>query len=276
MNPFPRIRGGAADPASVRADLLEFHAAHPGITESTIGTCVTGSGHTGYDILADQLEPDHRVVADLGAGNGPLLERLARLPHLTRIVGVDACAEELGRVRTRDARVERRADLPSGLDAVLSHHAFYLFQPPEPVIEDLARALRPGGLFAWVSTSGRTGEHPIYVELLTRMAERVRGAVPHFSGWGDRRQWTRTGRDTLFAGAAWAPLVEKDFVLILREPPEQIVERLLGFFYSAWLCDRDELRAVWTALLPAGPDGRAVLEWPWTVVSARRTGDLEA
>ncbi len=272
MTDFHRVRAGASDPAAVHADLMDFHAAHPGVTAATIGACVTGSGHTGYDILIDQLEPDHRVVADFGAGDGPLLTRLARLPHLTRIVGVDTCAPELARVPIRDPRLELRADLPSGLDAVLSHHAFYLLRPPEPVVDTFAAAIRPGGIFAWVATSGRTGEHPVYVEMLTRMSEQVQRAAPHFSGWGDRRQWTRAGRDALFAGPAWDRLVEKDFVLILREPAAQIVDRLLGFFYSAWLCDREALRAAWLPLLPAGPDGLAVLEWPWTAVVARRSG----
>lgn len=268
--PFPRLRAGATDPASIEADLVAFHTDRPGITEATLGACVTGSGHTGYDILVDQLDPADRVVADLGAGNGPLIRRLVARPHLSRIVGVDACAAELGRVGVSDPRVELRADLPDGLDVVLSHHAFYLMRPPEPVVGRLAQVLRPGGRFAWVTTSGRTGEHPVYVELMRVMGEHLLAAVPHFPGWGDRRQWTAAGRRALFPAPLWGPLVEKDFVLIVREPPDVLVDRLLGFFYSAWLVDRVSLRRAWRELLPVGPDGNAVLEWPWAVVIAER------
>lgn len=274
---FARVRAGAADPASILADLVAFHTAHPGITEASIGACVTGSGHTGYDILVDQLDPGHLAVADLGCGNGPLLERLARLPHLTRIVGVDACAAEQARVRANDPRLEFVESLDSleagSLDAVLSHHAFYLFQPPEAAIASIRRVLRPGGILAWTTTSARGGEHPITVELLTLMSGLVSEAAPHFRGWGDRRQWTPSGRDGLFDGAAWEPLITKDFVLLLNEPPERILGRLADFYYSAWLADRERLLRTWREVLHAGPDGLAVLEWPWACVIARRAID---
>lgn len=275
MGHFQRIRSGQVDPEAILADLVAFHTELPGITEATIGVCTTGSGHTGYDILVDQLAPDHRTVADLGCGNGPLLDRLAVLPHLTRIIGVDACAAEQARVRTRDARLSFVPSLDAigtgSLDAVLSHHAFYLFQPPEPVVASIARVLRPGGIMAWITTSARGGEHPITVELLTLMSGLVSEALPHFRGWGDRRQWTPAGRDVLFGGPEWDPLVTKEFVLLLREPREVILRRLADFYYSAWLVDRERLLATWRGVLRDGPEGQAVLEWPWACVIARRT-----
>lgn len=273
---FDRLRAGHSTPEDVLADLVDFHAAHPGITEATLGPCRTGSGHTGYDVLVDQLRPEDRAVADLGCGNGPLLERLAALPRLERLVGVDACAAELARVRVKDPRLTLGEALPDGLDAVLSHHAFYLMRPPEPVVEALARALRPGGLFAWITTSGRTGQHPLYVELFTALAPLVAEAVPAFPGWGDRRQWTPAGRQSLFPAVDWEPLEEKDFVLLVREPPEVLFERLAGFHYTAWLVDRARLREAWMPLLRPGPDGLVDFEWPWACVIARRRAVLPA
>lgn len=273
---FDRIHRGGATPDDVLADLLAFHTAHPGITEATLGPCRTGSGHTGYDILAEQLEPDHVAVADLGCGNGPLLERLAQNAALQRIVGVDACAAELARIRTQDPRVERTDRLPQGLDAVLSHHAFYLMRPAEDVVASLAAAIRPGGIFAWLSTSIRGGQHPIHTEMMTIMAGMVTDTVPPFPGWGDRRQWTPAGRDALFAGGAWETLETKDFVLLVTEPPERLVQRVMDFYYSAWLVDRERLRREWLALLPPDADGNATLEWPWALIVARRTGERTA
>lgn len=280
---FERVLAGGATTDDVLADLIDFHTAHPGITEATIGACRTGSGHTGYDILAEQLEPTHLAVADLGCGNGPLLERLAAIPTLTRIVGVDACAAELGRLRVHDPRIELLASLPgrpaarddeqpaAQLDAVLSHHAFYLMRPAEDMVEALAQAIRPGGLFAWISTSIRGGEHPIYIEMMTTMSGMVADKVPPFAGWGDRRQWTPAGREALFAGPAWEPLQTKEFVLILHEPPERLIQRVMDFFYSAWLVDREALRRAWLPLLPPDEHGNATLEWPWACILARRT-----
>ena len=177
---------------------------------------------------------------------------------------------ELARVAVRDLRVELAERLPERVDAVLSHHAFYLMQPPEPVVADLARAIRPGGLFAWTTTSARGGEHPLYIEMMTTMSAIAAESVPPFPGWGDRRQWTPAGRRELFAGSEWLPLEEKDFVLILREPPEAVVSRMMDFYYTAWACDREKLRAAWLRILRADSDGLAHFEWPWACVVARR------
>ena len=287
---FRRIRGADAPPSpeSVLADLVEFHTARPGITEATLGTCTTRTGLTGYDVLVNHVPASARVVLDLGSGNGPLLERLlAKRPDLTRVVGVDLCRADLDLARRRlpDPRLELREERAQALgiasacvDAVLSHHAFYLMDPVEPVVSEVARVLRAGGVFAFVTSSPIGEQYEPFASMMTRFGELTAGDNPHFRGWGDRRVWSREGLSALFFDSNVgfvAPLSVEGFTLVIEEPLSALVARLMSFFYSVELqqpATKLELRRAWSELLQATctPDGRAHLELPLACVSLRR------
>ncbi|MBI2390783.1 MAG: class I SAM-dependent methyltransferase [Deltaproteobacteria bacterium] len=277
MRPFfPRVRGGSRDAAAVLDDLVEYHRSNPGVTEATLGALTTRDGRTGYDLLAERVAAGAQAVLDLGCGNGPLLERLLTLP-LARVVGVDLCAAELALARARcgdDPRLELleasgHAFDVRDLDAVVSHHAFYLMEPIEAVIANVARALRPGGTFAWITSSPRAAEHPVFAALMTRFAAITRREHPTFGGWGDRRVWSEEGLRSLFSPELFTPFSIDDFVLVAREPSEALADRLLRFFYSAELQSdegRAETRRAWLEVL----DGRDRVELPWAMVTMRR------
>lgn len=193
---FRRLRGATAPPsgADVLADLVEFHTARPGITEATLGACTLSDGRTGYDLLASHVPEGARAVLDLGAGNGPLAARLlARTPRLEQVAAVDACASDLALARQRAGADDRllvltepaqALSLPdASMDAVLSHHAFYLMRPIEPVVRQIARVLRAGGLFAFVTWSSRATTLSPFTELMrVRRAHCARH--PAFPGLG--------------------------------------------------------------------------------------------
>jgi len=277
-------------PEDVLADLIEFHTARPGITEATLGVCTTAEGKTGYDLLVERLPAGARNVLDLGCGNGPLLERLAaRTPRLERIYGVDLCASdlELARARVADERVVllcepgQALSLSDGtVDAVLSHHAFYLMDPVEPALAEIARVLRPGGVFAFVSFGPGHGPPEPLETMMQRFGELTQRDNPHFKGWGDRRVFSSEGLDALLfrSGVGFAgPLHVEPFVLELVEPSQALVARLMGFFYSVELEKaetREELREAWLTALAstAGVDGNARLEFPLTMVWVKRAG----
>src|SRR5262249_50288200 len=154
---FPRLKGRTAEPEEVLADLIELHRARPGITEATLGGFRDREGKTGYDLLA---EKGRGVVLDLGCGNGPLIAALGG-----RGIGIDAWEPEVELARKRfpeaTIHVARAQSIPladASVDTVLSHHAFYLFDPIEPVIAEIARVLRPRGTFAFATTSFRDRE----------------------------------------------------------------------------------------------------------------------
>jgi len=143
--------------------LQAFHARHPGATADVFERGVTGDGTTSYELLADLVQPGQRVL-DLGCGDGPLLALLRRRGHpAAALVGVDASAAELDRARRRpeidgvDLRCERgeRTSLAaSSVDVVASHLAFMLFSEPHQTLDEVARVLRPGGVFATVVGGG--------------------------------------------------------------------------------------------------------------------------
>lgn len=288
MAPFTRIRSLDREPEAdeILEDLIEFHRERPGITERTLGECTTADGRTGYDIAAAAVPHDARTVLELGCGNGPLLERLLARRGIERVIGVDACASdlELARVRCIDPRLlllNERGDTFSveraSIDAVVSHHAFYLMRPPEVVVARIAHALRPGGVFANVTTSMEPEKHPRVVAMMEAFRALTAPEVPHFTGWGDRRVFSRAGLTELLCeepGGFAEPLEISEHTLEIREAADVLADRLIAFFYSAHLQSpetRDELRRAWIEMLSADATAEiAHLSFPFALVVARR------
>lgn len=213
-------------------------------------------------------EKGRGVVLDLGCGNGPLIAALGG-----RGIGVDACAPEIERAQARlpeaTFHVARAQALPiedASVDSVLSHHAFYLFDPIEPVIAEIARVLRPGGTFAFATTSFRDREEfPVFSRLMRDFGENTKRDNPTFTGWGDARVWSKEGLAQLLS-ARFRPFTIEEHVLTIEEPPDALVERLARFFYSFELqspASRAATRASWRETLAEGR-----LDFPTAIVTA--------
>lgn len=290
---FSRLREALSRPSAEEheRDIVAFHAVNPGITERTLGAARTEQGRTGYDLLALAVPPAARVVLDLGCGNGPLLASLlGHRPALESYLGVDACEPDAALARARfagDPRVRvhtaRAQSLPledASVDAVLSHHALYLFDPLEPALREVARVLRPGGLLAFATSSPESARYPLFGAMMRAMSERTVREAPHFKGWGDPRVWDREGLEGLLLrspGGFDAPLRVEPYVLRLREEPAVLAHRLAEFFYSAQLHRphvREGLERAWVELLAPTADaqGLAHFEWPLAQVELRRSG----
>lgn len=94
--------------------------------------------------------PGERIL-DLGCGTGHLTARISKSG--ARVVGIDS-SEEMVRAARRaypdiDFRVAdaRALDFREEFDAVFSNAALHWIRPPEPVIDSVWTALRPGGRF---------------------------------------------------------------------------------------------------------------------------------
>ena len=288
---FRRIRSsvGAPDGDAFLGDLIDFHSERPAVTEATLGALRTEDGRTGYDVLVDEVAAEAHDVLELGCGNGPLLQTLLRArADLTSVIGVDACGPELdlARIRIHDSRLRLECtpaqSLPladASVDCVLSHHAFYLFVPIEPVIAEIGRVLRSGGRFSFVTTSFRPMDPTsVLAQLYARMNPRTSAEVPHFRGWGDRRVWSTAGLEELFfaRGAPFvSPLAIRELVVSIREPPQALCDRLMRFFYTVELqgpVAREELRADWIDVLSKNVDaaGNARFDMPSACVTVTR------
>lgn len=98
-----------------------------------------------------------RDVLDVGCGTGRLLEKAAERWDGVRMTGIDTSAEMIGEARRKhdgDARfVFKQGDasalpLESGsFDAVVSTMSFHHWRDQAAGIREVARVLRPGGLF---------------------------------------------------------------------------------------------------------------------------------
>ncbi|MFI6172708.1 class I SAM-dependent methyltransferase [Nocardia sp. NPDC051052] len=97
------------------------------------------------------LIPSHSLVLDLAVGTGIVAAELDALGH--RVVGIDLSAGMLRRAARRLPGKVARADatalpLPSGsVDTVTAVWLLHLVDDAEPVLAEVARVLRPGGLF---------------------------------------------------------------------------------------------------------------------------------
>lgn len=145
------------------ADFLrEWHARYAGTTSDTFwcGRLDTTGGST-YELLVEDvasLKSPAKVI-DLACGDGYLLELLARRLPAVALVGVDVAPQELDLARRRScaenvALLEAPGEalpLPDrSADAVVCHMALMLFDDARAVIQEVARVLRPGGIFAAV------------------------------------------------------------------------------------------------------------------------------
>src|SRR5579864_3918483 len=171
------LSGEKTSPEDWQQHLREVHARLPGMTSAFSSRYTTSSGKTSYDVLADTAVVAARAldrpvdVLDLACGDGYLIELcLRQLGGDIAITGVDLSEDELDAARRR--LTGRSASLLIGFaqslplaaatfDVVLCHLAFMLMVPVEPVVQELARVLRPGGVFSAVvgSTSNPASDH---------------------------------------------------------------------------------------------------------------------
>lgn len=131
-------------------------------------------------------------IVDLACGTGATAEAcLSRMGARAELFGVDASADmvEVARANVHDPRarfevasaasVESVLDPP--VDRVVCNAAFWQFPAPRPVVEAVARLLRPGGLFVFNVPAERIRGEPAPVHpfqaALAREVERARGAV---------------------------------------------------------------------------------------------------
>ncbi len=245
----------STDTPSTEAFLRDYHRHHPGITARVFARGRTDDGLSSYDLLA-ALVPDGDVgrarVLDLGCGDGYLLERLlARGLSPDRIAGADMSPEELSLARRRVPGVrllcERAQTLSLAADSfdyVLSHLAFMLMSEIDTVVEQLARILVPGGLFATVVGGGpRLGDaFERFVDLLNEFFRDRPGRPPPI---GDRRAYSDQGLAELFAPASgFEPPTIRDAGLHLDGPFEAVWASLSSVYdlHGVSARDRDEFR----------------------------------
>lgn len=226
--------------------MREWHARYPGTTSATFwyGT-VDGDGRSSYAILVEDvaLAGNAETVVDLACGDGYLLSLLADRFHHARLIGVDMTPEELALARERrlpdkvTLRTAHAEELPfddAGAGAIVCHMAFMLFDDAQAVCRELARILRPGGIFAAVlgPAPGSSGLVQRFGALLHE-AEDAEG-LPRLDV-GDPATFAEGSLRALFGSDTWSDLLVEDIQLRFEGTDEQVRATLLGMYNVARL-----------------------------------------
>jgi len=251
-------RGDRPDAAALRAHLAAVHRAAPGFTEPCAARCVDAAGRSSYDWLAELATGG--AALDLACGSGVLLERLHRRDPGLRLTGVDMSADELALARAR--LPDGAATLTEGLaqampavpdasqDAVLCHWALTLMDPLPPVLAEVARVLRAGGVFAAL-VDGPPGIAPGYAEVSDLIYDRARAATPRLgeAELGDVRARDAAALAALAATAfPGARITVEHAVVAVSDAPRVLADLASGFFYAAFLLPDDDRAAMLAAL----------------------------
>lgn len=162
-------------------DLLDRYHARAGRTVEVFADWQDIRGRTTYGRMVEDVraivDPATSRVLDLACGDGYLLGLLSEV-GLERLCGVDRSQSELRAARTRlgpaiELRNEdaRSLSLPTrSIDVVTCHMALMLMGPLEPVLEQIARVLAPGGVL--LATLNRPLYDPAY-ELYRRLLQQI-------------------------------------------------------------------------------------------------------
>ncbi|RFF29744.1 SAM-dependent methyltransferase [Wenzhouxiangella sediminis] len=114
--------------------------------------------------LQERLEAGIRVL-DAGCGRGLALVEMARRYPCSEFVGYDLCAEAFEPTRARcreegldnvrfEARDLRDFDEPGSFDFIASFDAVHDQADPQRLLDGIARALRPGGVYLMQDIAG--------------------------------------------------------------------------------------------------------------------------
>ncbi len=195
--------------------LVEAHRKEPSMSPAAFAQCQNSQGFTSYEWAAESIKglKSPSCVIDLACGDGFLIPSLqTRLPASCSIIGVDMADSGLeiarsrklpGSVKFLKARAQDTGLAAGSVDAVVCHMGLMLMLPIEPVVDELVRLLKPGGLVTAVvsNRSVRTGP---FKEVLDIVGKTLHDKFPNMASpvTGDPRSETREGMESLFEGKA--------------------------------------------------------------------------
>lgn len=146
------VEGMPTPPFLSWADYLaDFHAMRTGMTEDVLQRSVAGAG-TPYQWLARSVSAGATTVVDLACGSGAMTRELATEGRT--VIAIDISEPELREAQSRSAGTFVLADarqLPladESADAITSSMGLAVVHPTADLLEEVARVLRPGGVFA--------------------------------------------------------------------------------------------------------------------------------
>lgn len=274
-------------PEDIVQFLMRVHNIKPGLTEHVFSTARDKEGCSSYELLCREGEPlAGKTAVDLACGSGPLTSRLAfRVGPFGHVVGIDLNSSELALAKTRlsgaantefSAESAQSISLPSAsADAVFCHMAFMLFNPVAPVVNEIARILKPGGVFAAVVTAIEPPP-PVFSEAIGKLTGALREEIPHFEklSWGQPETGTRAGLQRLFSAdfGFSADLQTTSFEVVIRDRPQKLPDRILPAFYYSELLSKEgvvRVKTEWQMIFECQQDSKGLAAFPFPLTLFR-------
>lgn len=253
--------------SEIEAFLVRVHGAEPGMTSRSF------AGHGSYRRLVEAIGEDGEVggpVLDVGCGDGYLLERVAERYPGAPLVGVDLSEAELALARERlpDAELHRcRAQsLPladRSMAAVVSHLALMLMDPVEPVLSEIVRVLRPGGVAALAVASDRepsAGVWPLFGAIFREVRDAAGAELLAFP----RQLVSRDGLAAATAAAGMSDVQVVEYEVDLGGSVDEVWE-MVRVTYGMPMLDeggRAAVEAAFRERAPRDAAGRVALRMP--------------
>ena len=213
--------------AAWEAYLGAFHKGTPRASTIAHELFADPRGKTSYARFVGILErfpsPSKIAVLDIGCGDGRLVDHIRLLTgDAARIDAIDIVPEEIERAaawgRKANFVTGRAQSLPfenGAYDAVLSHFAFGIMSPIEPVVKEIERVLRPQGFFATLSVQRGSAREDL-AELVTAFhQELAAGAIVRLGPQIGDQQTTPAGIGALFAAAGSTRVMRHEAVQFL-------------------------------------------------------------
>ena len=252
--------------------LVDWHGQKPGETARAFAALRDAEGRSSYDRLVACVRPGDRVL-DLCCGDGYLLERLLDAGAGTA-AGLDLSPAELGaaaaRLGGRALLTQGRAQalpFPDGaFDLVTCHMAFMLLHPVEPVLQEIARVLAPGGRFAAVV--GHTSRSDsAWGQLVARLLPLSFRPIQ----LGDPRLHTAEGARALLDG--WGAVQVETIDAQAAASPAEIWAWLQGTYIPDLISAADLAAletAFWAEIAPTAAGDQLRVEHSYRLIQATR------
>lgn len=233
--------------------LLDFYRDVHHHTLGSMPGVLTTLRKSSYRVLADCLAGpvEDLHVLDLACGDGEMIaDLLAKGVAAENLTVIDASQAQIDRVKQRfpvafrsEAALAQDLPLPdSSQDAVLCHMAFMLMRPLDEVLHELARVLKPGGMFAAVV--GRAGKpEGIDLKIGHLLGPYFEAQRPDWlkQGFGDPRVLDAQGFDAYLKGfTAFRSLTQTPFKWLMSMTVDSYLDFLRRNYVWFLLKDQDK------------------------------------
>jgi ubiquinone/menaquinone biosynthesis C-methylase UbiE len=267
----------ASQLSAVEKFLIHFHDRRPGLTANVFGDlpirCSGRDFNSSYDILADSVPMDEAnlKVLDLACGDGFLLSKLvARQQRGLALNGMDMSQGELAHAQLRlkgsaalyCGRAQAMPLESRSFDYLLCHMAIMLMDDAEQVLREIARVLKPGGVFAAVVGAASLPSIALttYIEILSKQLRMTHLQDLRF---GDRRFRDSEATATLLS-ADFKDIEITEIEIEQRLTPAELWNDFLDMYDLYLLSEsaRQEVKLQYLAAITPQVDPDGKLDYP--------------